>query len=207
MKQQTVYVVDDDDGVRNSLGFLLRSVDLNVELFASAQEFLDERGKEEVGCLVLDVRMPGISGLELQQELKSMGSSLPIIFITGHGDIPMAVEALKAGATDFLPKPFRDQELLDRIHQALDINREREHLAQEVREIEAQIDSLTPRESEVMGMVASGNANKVIAIDLGISQRTVEIHRAKVMEKMGVRALADLVRMLHEAGYFKGEPE
>lgn len=207
MKPQTVYIVDDDDAVRNSLGFLLRSVDLNVELFASAQEFLDARGQEEIGCLVLDVRMPGISGLELQQELKSMGSCLPIIFITGHGDIPMAVEALKAGATDFLPKPFRDQELLDRIHQALDINREREHLAERVREIECQIESLTPRESEVMGMVASGNANKVIAIDLGISQRTVEIHRAKVMEKMGVRALADLVRMLHEANYFKGDSD
>jgi two-component system response regulator FixJ len=202
MTQQTVYIVDDDDAVRNSLGFLLRSVDLKFELFASAQEFLDARGHEKVGCLVLDVRMPGISGLELQQELKSMGSSLPIIFITGHGDIPMAVEALKAGATDFLPKPFRDQELLDRIHQALDINREREQEAERAAQIKIRIDSLTPRESEVMTMVASGNANKVIAIDLGISQRTVEIHRAKVMEKMGVRALADLVRMLHYAGYF-----
>ena len=202
MKQQTVYVVDDDDAVRNSLGFLMRSVELEVELFPSAQEFLDARGQEQAGCLVLDVRMPGISGLELQQALKSMGSSLPIIFITGHGDIPMAVEALKAGATDFLTKPFRDQDLLDRIHQALDANRMREHLAQRVREIEIQIARLTPRESEVMGLVAAGKANKVIAFDLGISQRTVEVHRAKVMEKMGVRALADLVRRLHDAGYF-----
>jgi len=205
MKSQTVFIVDDDDAVRNALGFLLRSVDLQVELFASAQEFLDARGQEEAGCLVLDVRMPGISGLELQQELKTMGSSLPIIFITGHGDIPMAVEALKAGAADFLPKPFRDQELLDCIHQALDTNREREQQAERAREIRTRIDSLTPREGEVMAMVASGNANKVIAIDLGISQRTVEIHRAKVMEKMGVRALADLVRMLHEVGYFNTE--
>lgn len=203
--EQTVYVIDDDDGVRSSIGFLLRSVDLQSKLYPSAQEFLDDLDGDESGCVVLDVRMPGMSGLELQQELNNRGNSLPIIFITGHGDIPMAVEALKQGATDFLPKPFRDQELLDRIHQALDVERESRETNEHIRDIQARVETLTPREREVMTMVADGNANKVIAIDLGISQRTVEIHRAKVMEKMGVRALADLVRALHECRFFSDE--
>lgn len=202
MTAPCVYVIDDDDAVRNSIGFLLRSVDLDAELFSSAQAFLDALEGTEQGCLVLDVRMPGMSGLELQQELKQRGVMLPIIFITGHGDIPMAVEALKQGATDFLPKPFRDQDLLDRIHQALDTEKETRETNAQIREIQVHIDTLTPREREVMTMVAEGKANKVIAIDLGISQRTVEIHRAKVMEKMKARSLAQLVRSLHECGYF-----
>lgn len=201
---QTVYVIDDDDAVRDSIGFLLRSVDLQGQLYPSAQAFLDDYDGRESGCLVLDVRMPGMSGLELQQELRARGSALPIIFITGHGDIPMAVEALKQGAADFLPKPFRDQDLLDRIHQALEQERDARESNERIREVQQRIDTLTPREREVMTMVAEGKANKVIAIDLGISQRTVEIHRAKVMEKMGVRALADLVRALHESGFFSG---
>lgn len=200
--KQTVYIVDDDVAVRDSLGFLMDSVDLPARIFDSAQAFLDGYD-EKPGVLVLDVRMPGMSGLELQDELAKRGyRDLGIIFISGHGDIPMAVEALKRGAADFLPKPFRDQELLDRIHGAMADNEVDREQTVEISEIQQRIGSLTPREREVMAMVADGKANKVVAIDLDISQRTVEIHRAHVMEKMGVRSLAHLIRMLHRAEYF-----
>ena len=201
--KQTVYIVDDDEAVRNSLGFLLSSVNLDAQLFESGADLLAALKGDESGCLVLDVRMPGMSGLELQKELKKVGCSLPVIFNTGHGDIPMAVEALKEGATDFLPKPFRDQELLDRIHKALEQNTADAESSAHKREVRQRVESLTPREREVMDMVGRGKANKVVALDLGISQRTVEIHRAKVMEKMGVRTLADLVRNLHDIEYFE----
>ena len=198
--EQTVYVVDDDAAIRDSLSMLVASVGLPVKEYASASDFL-EGFEGAPGVLVLDVRMPGMSGLELQEELVGRNvTNLAVLFMSGHGDIPMAVEALKRGATDFLQKPFRDQDLLDRIHTALEHNREGLEHALEHRDIQERLDSLTPREKQVMEMVADGKANKVIAQDLEISQRTVELHRSHVMEKMGVRSLAHLVRTLERAG-------
>jgi two-component system, LuxR family, response regulator FixJ len=192
----TVIVIDDDDAVRNSLKMLLRSVNLPVAVYASAQEFLPRYDLDQPGCLVVDVRMPGMSGLELQQQLNLRGAMIPVIFITGHGDISMAVEAMQHGAFDFLPKPFRDQDLLDRVQRALekDANNRREFARSDrIREL---YDTLTPREREVLELVTSGKPNKVMAGDLGVSQRTIEIHRARVMEKMHAHSLAQLVRMV-----------
>jgi FixJ family two-component response regulator len=192
----TVFVVDDDEGVRNSLRFLLKSVGLNTRALASAGEFLDAYKHNQPGCLVLDVRMPGMSGIELQQQLNLRGATLPVIFITGHGDIPMAVEAMQQGAFDFLQKPFRDQDLIDRIQRALERDaRNRTALAQHAR-IRERLESLTPREREVLALMSRGKPNKVMAAELGVSQRTVEIHRARVMEKTGADSLAHLVRMV-----------
>ncbi len=192
----TVFVVDDDEGVRNSLRFLLKSVGLATRALASANEFLEAYKPTQPGCLVLDVRMPGMSGLELQEHLNMRGAVIPVIFITGHGDIPMAVEAMQQGAFDFLQKPFRDQDLIDRIQRALERDsRSRAALAQHVK-IRERLESLTPREREVMTLMTRGKANKVIAAELGVSQRTVEIHRARVMEKSGAASLAQLVRMV-----------
>lgn len=190
-----VYVVDDDDAVRDSLSLLLRTVGLTSRAFASAAEFLEGYEADRVGCLVADIRMPGLSGLELQEELLERKIDIPVIFITGHGDVPMAVKAMKSGAMDFIQKPFRDQDLLDRINQALLRARSAHEEQLEVSDIRRRFDALTPRESEVMKMVVKGHANKVIAMDLGVSQRTVELHRARVMQKMGVRSLAELVRL------------
>ncbi len=188
----TVFVVDDDEGVRNSLRFLLKSVGLNTRALASAGEFLEEYKHNQPGCLVLDVRMPGMSGIELQQQLNLRGATLPVIFITGHGDIPMAVEAMQQGAFDFLQKPFRDQDLIDRIQRALERDaRNRTALAQHAR-IRERLESLTPREREVLTLMTRGKPNKVMAAELGVSQRTVEIHRARVMEKTGADSLAHL---------------
>ena len=194
-KPASVFVVDDDDAVRNSLRLLLKSVGLPTVAFASAREFLDSWHPAQPGCLVLDVRMPGMSGLELQEELNRRGAIIPVIFISGHGDIPMAVEAIQHGAFDFLQKPFRDQHLIDRVQRALAADHaNRQSLAQ--RDVLRQrYGSLTPREQEVLILVTKGKANKVMAGDLDISQRTVEIHRARVMEKMGAQSLAQLVRM------------
>jgi len=192
----TVFVVDDDEGVRNSLRFLLKSVGLTTRALASASEFLEVYTHNQPGCLVLDVRMPGMSGIELQQQLNLRGAALPVIFITGHGDIPMAVEAMQHGAFDFLQKPFRDQDLIDRIQRALERDvRNRTVLAQHVR-IRERLESLTPREREVLTLMTRGKPNKVMAAELGVSQRTVEIHRARVMEKSGANSLAHLVRMV-----------
>ena len=191
----TIFVVDDDDAVRDSLSDLIDSVGLAVATYPSAHEFLEVYDNAERGCLVLDIRMPGMSGLELQDRLNERGSTLPIVFITGHGDVPMAVEAMKRGAVDFIQKPFRDQELLDRINLALEQNRRRRAAEETKQDIAQRITSLTRREREVMDMVIQGKANKVIAIDLGLSQRTVEVHRAHVMDKMKARTLAELVRM------------
>jgi len=192
----TVFVVDDDEGVRNSLRFLLKSLGLATRTLSSAQEFLDVYKESQPGCLVLDVRMPGMSGLELQQELNLRGATIPVIFITGHGDIPMAVEAMQHGAFDFLQKPFRDQDLIDRIQRALERDaRSRTVLAQHAR-IRERMQSLTPREREVLALMTRGKPNKVMAAQLGVSQRTVEIHRARVMEKSGAASLAQLVRMV-----------
>jgi len=198
-KLPTVFVVDDDDAVRTSLRLLLKSVGLPVETVASAQEFLDAVDGDRPGCLVLDIRMPNMSGLELQQRLNESHRIIPIIFITGHGDVPMAVEAMQHGAVDFIQKPFRDQDLIDRINQGLEKDhRNREGLKQRDG-IRQRVADLTPREREVLDLVAKGKANKVIAGDLNVSQRTVEIHRARVMEKMGASSLAHLVRMVIEA--------
>ena len=192
----TVFLVDDDEAVRDSLGLLMKSVALTSRSFASAAEFLAKYDPESPGCLVLDIRMPGMSGMELQQKLIEMRAILPIIFITGHGDIPMAVEAMQRGAVDFIPKPFRDHELLDRINKAIEDDRENRDALVEREEVEKRVEKLTPREKQVMELVVQGKANKVIAGDLEVSQRTVEIHRARVMEKMQVRSLAQLVRMV-----------
>lgn len=198
--KQTVFVVDDDDAVRDSLGMLLRSVELPAETFESGPAFLERFRPELTGCLVLDIRMPKMSGLELQQKLRELGSRLPVIFITGHGDIPMAVQAIKEGAADFVQKPFRDQDLLDRIHTALEADSRQRNVDTQRATLTTRFDSLTEREREVMLMVVAGKANKVIALDLNLSQRTVEIHRARVMEKMQARSLADLVKMAIDLG-------
>lgn len=192
--EPTVFVVDDDAGVRDSIHFLLRSVGLTSRTFASADEFLEDYDDSLAGCLVLDVRMPGMSGLDLQARLNELGSKLPIIFVTAHGDVPMAVNAVKTGALDFVEKPFRDQELLDKIQEALVSDAESRSVQGEIEELLKRMDSLTPREREVMGLVVAGKANKNVARELGISQRTVEIHRARVMDKMGVRSLSMLVQ-------------
>lgn len=191
-----VFVVDDDEAIRDALKLLLGSVGMAAEVFSSPQAFLDNYTDDMAGCLVLDIRMPGMSGLELQQRLNEQHSILPIIFITGHGDVPMAVEAMQLGAVDFVQKPFRDQELLDRINSALEKNAADYSALQELAEIRRKVSALTKREDEVMRAVCDGHANKVIAMDLGVSQRTVEIHRARVMEKMGARSVAHLVRMM-----------
>jgi two-component system, LuxR family, response regulator FixJ len=191
-----VYVVDDDEAVRGSLRLLLKSVGLTPNAMGSAREFLAKYDPRQPGCLVLDVRMPEMSGLELQEQLNLQGAIIPVIFITGHGDVPMAVEAMQAGAFDFLQKPFRDQDLIDRIQRALEKDRSNRSALIERNTIRERLESLTPREREVLTMVTSGKANKVMATDLGVSQRTVEIHRSRVMEKMGASSLAQLVRMV-----------
>lgn len=191
----TIYIVDDDDGMRRALTALMTTVGYHAVPFARPGEFLAKFDPKQPGCLVLDVRMPEMSGLEVQQQLNRSGALVPVILITGHGDIPMAVQAMKDGAFDFLQKPFRDQELLDRINAALKQDAENRAAVERHADLKGRAESLTPREREVMGLVVDGRANKVIAIDLGLSERTVEIHRANVMEKMGARSVAHLVKM------------
>jgi len=197
--EQTVFVVDDDEGVRDALSMLLDTVGQAYELYSSAPEFLQSYDDSKSGCLVLDIRMPRMSGLELQAKLKEKNSLLPIIFITGHGDIAMAVEAMRQGGLDFIRKPFREQDLLDRINEALDIDAGKRKKGHDRQELLDSIASLSEREHEVFRLVAEGELNKVIAYDLGISQRTVEAHRTRVMQKLGVRTLAQLIRMKIEA--------
>jgi FixJ family two-component response regulator len=194
-RQTTVFIVDDDDAVRGSLRLLLKASGLPSVALGSAQEFLDTWHAEQPGCLILDVRMPGMSGLELQTELNRRGAIIPVIFISGHGDIPMAVEAIQHGAFDFLSKPFSDQDLIDRVRRAIAVDAENRKALAEKETLRSRYESLTPREKEVLLLVTQGKANKVMAGDLGVSQRTVEIHRARVMEKMGAHSLAQLVRM------------
>ncbi len=193
---QTVIVVDDDDAVRNSLRLLLKSAGIHAEVAESAREYLGRFDANQGGCLLLDVRMPGMSGLELQQELNMRGATIPVIFITGNGDIPMAVEAMQHGAFDFLQKPFRDQDLLDRVQRALARDTENRTRLRHTDRIRERLASLSPREREVLELVTQGKANKLVASDLGVSQRTVEIHRAHVMQKMEASSLAELVRMM-----------
>jgi two-component system, LuxR family, response regulator FixJ len=190
-----VYVVDDDDSMRTALTLLLRTVGYQTVSFARPREFLGKFDPNQPGCLVLDVRMPEMSGIEVQQHLNRSGSMLPVILVSGHGDIPMAVQAMKDGAFDFVQKPFRDQDLIDRVNAALKQDAENREIVQRHADLRRRAESLTPREREVMALVVDGKANKVIAIDLGLSERTVEIHRANVMEKMGARSVAHLVKM------------
>jgi len=195
-KNPVIIVVDDDSGVRNAMRSLLKSVGLESALYASAQEFLAAYQPSQPGVLVLDIRMPGMSGLELQQHLNLRGAVIPVIFMTGHGDIPMAVEAMQHGAFDFLQKPFRDQDLLDRIQRAIAKDIEQRQSLGEHERIKVRLESLTAREREVLDLMTQGKQNKVIAQDLGVSPRTVEIHRARVMEKMDAQSVAQLVRMM-----------
>jgi two-component system, LuxR family, response regulator FixJ len=195
--EPTVFVVDDDEAVRGGLRRLLESVSLNVETYESAQMFLDNYHRERHGCLVLDVRMPGMGGLDLQAQLAKQGIRLPIIILTGHADVPIAVSALKAGAIDLIEKPFNGQMLLDRIQYAIQQDTEARRQSAEKSEIDRRLAQLTPREREVMKMMVDGKASKVIAIDLSISERTVEFHRANIMKKMQARTLAELIQMSH----------
>lgn len=195
-----VFVVDDDAPMRESLKNLTRSVGLRVEAFASAQEFLRAKRSDEPGCLVLDVRMPGLSGLDLQKRMAETGTDLPIIFLTGHGDIPMSVRAMKAGAVEFLTKPVREQDLLDAIQQALERDRAMRHRRTDTEHLRERFDLLTAKEREVMGKVVTGLLNKQIAGELGMSETTVKIHRHQVMEKMRAGSLAELVRMADRLG-------
>jgi len=194
-RKPTVYVVDDDDSMRQAIALLLRTVGYHPIVFARPSEFLAKYDPNQHGCLVLDIRMPEMSGLEIQQQLNRTGAILPVIFITGHGDIPMAVQAMKDGAFDFLTKPFRDQDLLDRINNALKQDAENHASIEKHADLRRREESLTAREREVFKLIVDGKANKVVAIDLGLSERTVEIHRANVMEKMAARSVAHLVKM------------
>ncbi len=191
----TVFVVDDDQAMRSSLQWLIESIGMKVESYSAADEFLRQYYPGRAGCLLLDVRMPGMSGLELQQYLRSNDIHIPVIIITGHGDVPMAVRAMKSGAVDFIEKPFNDEMLLDAIRNALALDERQRSRQAERAEIAARLAHLTPREHEVMEMVTDGQSNKEIANSLGVSAKTVEAHRARVMEKMQAGSLAELVRM------------
>jgi len=193
-----VFVVDDDPSVRASLKFLVSTVGLQVESFDSAEAFLNKKPPDGPSCLVLDVRLRGMSGLDLQRELAARGLRIPIVFITGHGDIPMSVRAMKAGAVEFLSKPFRDQDLLDAIRAALERDRARRDQEKEVTELQQRFESLTLRQREVTAMVVSGFLNKQIADELGTAENTVKVHRSRAMEKMRAKSLADLIKMIEK---------
>jgi FixJ family two-component response regulator len=198
--RETVFIVDDDASVREALGNLMRSVGLHAQLFASAQEFLKTPQPDSAACLILDVRMPGLGGLDCQRQLAEAGFHIPIVFMTGHGDIPMSVRAIKAGAVDFLTKPFRDQDLLDAVQQALDRDRMRRAVEQTITDLRERFRTLTPRQREVMVWVVAGRLNKQIAAELGTSEVTVKVHRGHVMRKMQADSVADLVRMAGRLG-------
>jgi FixJ family two-component response regulator len=198
--QPIVFVVDDDASMRQALARLLQSVQLRVEVFASPQEFLQSERPNVPSCLVLDVRLPGLSGLDFQAELAKADVRIPIVFITGHGDIPMSVRAMKAGAVDFLAKPFRDQDLLDAVTAAIQRDQKRREHENAMTDLRAHFSSLTPREREIMALVASGLMSKQIAAEVGLSEITVKVHRSHLMKKMGARSVADLVRMAEALG-------
>jgi len=196
----TVFVVDDDSSVLKSLVRLLRSLEFDVETFASAELFLARKHYDGIGCIVLDVRMPGLSGMDLQDQLSQADYSMPIIFITGHGNIPMSVQAMKKGAVDFLTKPFDDEELLQAVKKAIEKDRKAKAERAEVHEALTRIEQLTPRENEILRYVITGMLNKQIALKLDIAEKTVKIHRGRIMEKLGVNSVADLVRLAEKAG-------
>ena len=198
--QSVVFVIDDDESVRQALGSLFRSVGLKVELIGSASEFLHCKLPDVASCLVLDVRLPGLSGLDFQAEMARTNTHIPIIFMTGHGDIPMSVRAMKAGAVEFLTKPFRDQDMLDAVQLALTRDQVRREKEQATFALKAKLDTLTEREREVLALVTSGFMNKQIAARIGVSEITVKVHRGNVTRKMGARSLADLVRMADSLG-------
>lgn len=202
----TVIVIDDDDDIRQSLHGLFQSVGLNVELFGSIQSYLDAEPADRPGCLVLDVRLPGRSGLDFQEQLAKANVSLPIIFISGYADVPMSVRAMKAGAVEFLTKPVRSQDLLDAVYVAIENDRIRRQVARDIASIAAAYESLSPREREVMALVVAGRLNKQIAADIGITEATVKLHRGQVMRKMQARSLADLVRMADRLPAAKPRP-
>ncbi|HYI41108.1 MAG TPA: response regulator transcription factor [Allosphingosinicella sp.] len=199
-ERPVVYVVEDDESLRQALDSLFRSVGLAVRSCASVQDFLLESVSDDPGCIVLDVRLPGISGLDFQDRLDEFGIALPVVLMTGHGDIPMSVRAMKAGAVDFLAKPFRDQDMLDAVSAAIETDRARRHKEQGEAALRARYATLSPREQQVMALVTAGKMNKQAAGDLGLSEITVKIHRGAAMRKMGARTLADLVRMAEALG-------
>ena len=195
-----VFVVDDDASVREALDGLFRSIGLQAKTFGSAAEFLQHKLPDAPSCLVLDVRLPGLSGLDFQAELAAAGLHIPIIFMTGHGDIPMTVKAMKAGAIEFLPKPFRDQDMLDAVQQALERDRERRQHNSGLAKLKSSFNTLTPREQEVMSLVTAGLMNKQVAGEIGVSEITAKVHRGNIMRKMGAKSLAELVRMADALG-------
>ena len=198
--ETTVYVVDDDPSVRAGLSRLLQSMGLTVKTFASAREFLEQPVSEEPGCLIVDLRMPAMNGLELQEQLMTRNLNLPVIFLTGYGTVPASVRAMKRGAVDFLEKPVDDQVLLDAIYQALEKDRENSHHQAEAKAIQDRLKSLTPREYEVFTLITTGLLNKQVAYELGTAEKTIKVHRARIMEKMHCESLAQLVRLAEKAG-------
>jgi RNA polymerase sigma factor (sigma-70 family) len=198
-----VFVVDDDPSIRRAINILLESVGLEVELFGSAQEFVAGRPADRPSCLVLDIRLPGVSGLDFQRQLNEAKINIPIIFISAHGDVPMTVRAMKAGAIEFLTKPFRDQDLLDAVQVALDRDRARRQREGEIATLRERFESLSAREREVVAMVVSGMLNKQIAAKIGITENTVKVHRSRAMEKLQAQSLADLVKMVERLRYLK----
>jgi FixJ family two-component response regulator len=199
-QQPVVFIIDDDASLCEALARLFRSVGLQAKVYGSALEFLQSKLPDGPSCLVLDVRLPGLSGLDFQSELAKANIQIPIVFMTGHGDIPMTVRAMKAGAVEFLPKPFRDQDMLDAVQAGLERDRARRRNASDSFKLKANFDSLTPREQEIMGFVTAGLMNKQIAGEIGVSEITVKVHRGNVMRKMGAKSLAELVRMADALG-------
>jgi FixJ family two-component response regulator len=205
-KESIVLVIDDDASVRRALTNLFESIGLKVEVFASAPEMLDSKLPDVASCLVLDIRLPGLSGLDFQTELAKANIHIPIIFMTGHGDIPMSVRAMKSGAVDFLTKPFRDQDMLDAVMTAIERDRKRREADKIFADLQALLETLTPREREVLAWVSSGRLNKQIAAELGLAEITVKIHRGRIMKKMGARSLADLLRKAETLGVGRIKP-
>ena len=205
-REPIVFVIDDDESMRRALANLFQSVGLRVEVFGSASEMLQSKLPDVASCLVLDIRLPGLSGLDFQTELAKANVRIPIIFMTGHGDIPMTVRAMKGGAVDFLTKPFRDQDMLDAVVTAIERDRKRREVGKIIANLQALFETLTPREREILALVASGLMNKQTAAEIGIAEITVKIHRGHIMKKMGARSLADLIRMAETLGIRRTKP-